>query len=220
MTVATKRNFGHLALHYMPGDEAPARRLLEILGATLVDNGPDPGNDGFCTVLLDGDTANHAENIFFLSNVKGPQLAIEEELRSRYRGAASVAAYDEALVNAPESISHIGLRYRSFDELEGVLLALEAAAAPGGELEGRISITRYKARPGLDAELDARIGQSPAFKGDERPAFANHWIQCFVRTDVCGYGILAFGQTFELDYVADGFFAEPPSFGRPKAKAS
>ena len=39
-----------MALHYLPGDEAAARRLLEHLGCTLVDNGPKPGEDGFCTV--------------------------------------------------------------------------------------------------------------------------------------------------------------------------
>ena len=32
---------GHVAMHYRPGDEAPARRLFELLGCTLVDNGPD-----------------------------------------------------------------------------------------------------------------------------------------------------------------------------------
>ena len=45
-------------------------------------------------------------------------------------------------------------------------------------------------------------------------AFANHWVQCFVRTDLFGYGILAFGQTIELDVVFDPFFAQPPTFGR------
>ena len=54
------RTIGHLALHYGPGDEGGARRLLELCGCTLLDNGPSPGNDGFCSVLLDGATASHA----------------------------------------------------------------------------------------------------------------------------------------------------------------
>ena len=54
------------------------------------------------------------------------------------------------------------------------------------------------------------MAASPAFTGDEPRAFANYWIQCFVKTDLFGYGILAFGQTIELDYVFEPFFAEPP----------
>src|ERR687887_2193282 len=73
---------GHLALHYRPGDEQPARRLLELLGCTLVDNGPAPGADGFCTVLVDKGTANHADNIMFLSELPPEQLALEDAIRS------------------------------------------------------------------------------------------------------------------------------------------
>ena len=62
-----ERHVGHLALHYAPGDERPARRLLELLGCTLLDNGPRPGEDGFCSVLVDGPTATFAENLMFLN---------------------------------------------------------------------------------------------------------------------------------------------------------
>ena len=47
---------GHLALHYRPGDEGQARRLFDLLGCTLVQNGPSPGTDGFSTVVIDGST--------------------------------------------------------------------------------------------------------------------------------------------------------------------
>ena len=63
------------------------------------------------------------------------------------------------------------------------------------------------------AEMAARIERSPAFRGDEPASFARHWIQCFVSTDLCGFGILAFGSTFELDYVFDPFFREPTQYG-------
>jgi len=215
-----QRAFGHLALHYMPGDEQPARRLLELLGCTLVDNGPDPGHDGFCTVLLDPTEANYADNLFFLSQVNAEQLAIEHAIRDALRSADTVSgvlhAYRAKTTAAPESISHIGIRYASFDALERVLLAVEEASAPGGVLEGRAQLVKYTVRPGLDAAADARVASSPAFSGDERPAFANHWVQCFVRTDVLGFGILALGHTFELDFVFEPFFAEPPSFGSPR----
>src|SRR5438445_287903 len=71
---------GHLALHYRPGDEQPARRLLQLLGCTLVDNGPAPGSDGFCTVLVDKGTANHADNVMFLSKLPPAQVAVEDAI--------------------------------------------------------------------------------------------------------------------------------------------
>src|SRR3954463_265671 len=79
--LAHKSVLGHLALHYMPGDEHQARRLLELLGCTLVDNGPAPGSDGFCTVLVNGSDANYADNIMFLSAVTPEQAAVEAAIR-------------------------------------------------------------------------------------------------------------------------------------------
>ena len=217
---ARQRVFGHLALHYMPGDERPARRLLELLGCTLVDNGPDPGNDGFATVHINSADTNHAENIFFLSGVTPEQLAIEQAITTALQldaNAGILDAYRAKTTKAPESISHIGIRYADFAELESVLAAVERAASPGGELAGRAALVKYAARMGLDADVDARMSASPAFSGDERPAFADHWVQCFVTTDLLGFGILALGHTFELDFVFDPFFTSPPpTFGRPR----
>lgn len=212
---------GHLALHYRDGDEHQARRLLELMGCKLVDNGPLPGADGFCTVLVDPDTGNHADNVMFLSRVPQQQAAIEDAIAD----ALAIETDDEsALVTAlrahaasnPESTSHIGFRYRTMEQLERILVDLERAAAPGGELEGRISVVKHCVRPGLDADVDRHMGASTVFAGVDKPSFADHWIQCFVNTDLCGFGILAFGSTFELDFVFDPFFDAPPSFGTPR----
>jgi hypothetical protein len=208
---------GHLAVHYHPGDEQPARRLLELIGCTMVDNGPAPGSDGFCTVLVDKGTGNYADNLMFLSALTPAQVAVEDAIRARLGDEEDLVAGLRGLgTTAPEALSHIGLRYRSFDDLERVLQALEAAAAPGGELAGRVEVVKHRARPGLDADVDARMAASPVFTGDEKPAFADHWVQCFVNTNLCGFGILAFGSTFELDYVFDQFMDHPPSFGTKK----
>jgi len=219
-----QRVFGHLALHYMPGDEQPARHLLQLLGCELVDNGPDPGNDGFCTVHINGTDTNHADNVFFLSQVAPEQLAIENAIAEAMQLATNATLVDQyraKTTKAPESISHIGIRYADFGEFETVLAAIDLAAAPGGALAGRAELVKYAARPGLDAGVDARMGASPAFSGQERPAFADHWVQCFVTTDLLGFGILAFGHTFEIDFIFDPFFsAPPPSFGRPRVPAS
>src|SRR2546423_10125928 len=73
---------GHLALKYMPGDERQSRRLLELLGCTLVDNGPSPGSDGFCTVLVNNADANYADNIMFLSVMTPEQAEVEDAIRA------------------------------------------------------------------------------------------------------------------------------------------
>lgn len=212
---------GHLALHYRDGDEQPARRLLELFGCKLVDNGPAPGSDGFCTVLVDPGTGNHADNVMFLSKLPAAQADIEDAISA----SLAIGASDESpsvgrlraqAASSPESTSHIGFRYRTMEDLERVLTDLDRAAAPGGELEGRISVTKHCVRPGLDAEVDRRMAASRVFDGVDKPSFANHWIQCFVHTDLCGFGILAFGSTFELDFVFDPFFDAPPSFGTPR----
>jgi hypothetical protein len=208
---------GHMALHYGPGDEQPARRMLELIGCTLVDNGPKPGSDGFCTVLIDQGSANYADNIMFLSRISDGQLKLEEAITAGLNAAPkgeddAVAAYRDKTLASPEIISHIGIRYSSFAALEEAIGALEEAAKPGGELEGRIQVTKH-IRLGLDPAIDERIAASPVFANDTQPAFADYWLQCFVRTDLCGFGILAFGHTFELDFVFEPFFVQPPKFG-------
>jgi hypothetical protein len=175
-------------------------------------------------VLVNATDANHADNIFFLGKVSDAQLAIEHAVRDAFAldtdaPSPLVTALRERVVVAPESTSHLGIRYRSFDELERVLIAIEDATAPGGLLHGRATLVKYKARPGVDPAADETIAASAAFSGEERPAFANGWIQCFVRTDLLGFGLLSLGSTFELDYVFDSFFVEPPSFGTKKAAA-
>jgi len=213
------RTIGHLALHYGPGDQAGARRLLELCGCTLLDNGPSPGKDGFCTVLLDDATATHAENLMFLSPVGAAQLELEQAIAKGLGiGTAdedpAAAVFKQSKHDKPESSAHIGIRYSSFEALEEIVMALEKAAMPGGELAGRLEITKYKAPPGLDPEVDRRIAASPIFDNDTRPSFAKWWVQIFVRTDLFAHGLLQFGQTIELDYVFEPFYSHlPPKFG-------
>src|ERR1019366_9108162 len=108
--MGTGSAIGHMALHYGPGDEQPARRLLELIGCTLVDNGPKPGFDGFCTVLVDQGSANYADNIMFLSRVSDGQLQLEEAITAGLNAGPqgegdAVAAYRGKTLASPESIS-------------------------------------------------------------------------------------------------------------------
>jgi hypothetical protein len=216
--MTTARALGHLALYYAPGDMEPSRQLLRDLGCTLVENGPRPGVDGFCTVLVDGDSANYADNILFLAPLTPTQQELERTIRDHFGidtndAADSATAFTEMKRVSPETASHFAIRYRELEALESALAAVEVDCASGGPLHGRVELTKYRARPGLDAAVDARMAASRAFTGEELPAFADHWIQCFVKTDLFGYGILAFGQTIELDYIFEPFFAQPPKFG-------
>ena len=129
----------------------------------------------------------------------------------------TLTAYRQMRYDKPESIAHIGIRYKTFEEVEQAILALEKAAQPGGEFEGRIEIAKFRARPGLDPAIDQRMAESPIFDETAKPAFANYWVQCFVKTDLLAHGLLALGQTIELDYVFEGFFDEAPWFGPPRA---
>ena len=216
------RTIGHLALHYGPGDQQGARRLLELCGCTLMDNGPSPGNDGFCSVLLDGTSASHAENLMFLSPVGKAQLDLEQAIAKGLRIGTddedpAAALFTQFKYDKPESSAHIGIRYASFESLEDTVMALEKAAKPGGELAGRLEITKFKAPPGLDPEVDRRIAASPIFTEDTLPSFAKWWVQIFVRTNLFAHGLLSFGQTIELDYVFEPFYSNlPPTFGRGK----
>src|SRR5262245_25598091 len=196
-----------------------SRRLLEDLGCSLVEHGPSPGRDGFCTVLVDDDDPTYADNILFLAPLTPTQQELECAIREHFgigdaSAAASATAFTDMKRNSPETASHFAIRYRELEGLERALASIESDTAEGGLLHGRAELTKYRARPNPAPAVDARMAASPAFTGDEPPAFANYWIQCFVKTDLFGYGILAFGQTIELDYIFDPFFAEPPKFGR------
>jgi hypothetical protein len=205
------RVLGHLALYYRPGTQAAARTLLTDLGCELVDNGPRPGEDGFCSGLLDGATANHHDNVVYLAQMGEAQWALEQQV-DVLLATDDGAAFHDRMSEWPESAPHVGLKYESLDELESAVLALERHSAPGGPLEGTINVARYRARPGLDPEVDARMATSPVFAQDDRPAFGDHIVQVFVRTNL--FGALTSAATIELDYAFPPFYGRVPTFGR------
>lgn len=218
----TGATIGHLALHYRPGDEEQARRLFELFGCTLVQNGPAPGADGFSSVVVDDESWNFVDNVLYLSRASGTQLALEDAItEGLHAGKADedprLAAYHEMRAEWPESLNHVGIRYSSFEALERAVTAIETATAPGGELAGRASITKFKARAGLDPEIDAAMAASTIFDDDDRPAFTDYGVQCFVKTDLFAAGVIALGQTIELDYFFAPAFETVPDFGAARA---
>jgi hypothetical protein len=204
------RVLGHVALYYRPGEEVAARTLLADLGCELVDNGPRPGEDGFCSALVDPGTANHHDNVVYVARMGEAQWALEQQIDEILRTDAG-DALRARLAEWPESGPHMGLKYESLDDLEAAIGAIVGHAAPGGPLDGKVTVTRYRARPGLDADTDARIAASTVFTADDRTAFGDHIVQIFVRTTL--FGALTSASTIELDYAFPPFYDRIPTFG-------
>jgi hypothetical protein len=208
---------GHLAVHYRPGDFAWARLLFEALGAHLEDNGPD----GFTTIVFDHDAWNYVDNVMYLSQAGPVKLGLEAAVtEALHLGDANedprATAFRALRAASPESLDHVGVRYASFEALERAVTALTRLTGPGGELEGRAAITRYRARAGQSAHIDDVMAASSIFRdGDEDgTSFADYGVQVFVETDLCATGLFALGQTIELDYFFEPAFEIMPDFGR------
>ena len=219
MTTTQHATIGHVAMYYLPGDEVQTRRLFELLGCTLVDNGPDPGNDGFTSVVVSGPDWNHVDDILYLAPASAQQQALEAAIGEALRAGSDdehPALRDFRAVREewPEIYTHFGIRFRSLDDVERAVAAIEIAGAPGGELEGRASVSRFRARAGRGEAIDQRMEESTVFDADDRPAFGDYAVQCFVKTDLVAAGIPALGQTIELDYYFDPAFDAPADYSK------
>jgi len=217
MTATQINRMGHLAMHYREGDFELARRLLEDLGFTLLDNGPRPGEDGFCTVLVDGDEASCAENILFLSKVSPFQQALEDTIVEKLGWGtehqdAALTEFLERRDERAEAVAHFGIRYATFERLEAVIGRLERDASPDGLLNDRVTLYKRIAPPRFSASIDARCAGSQVFAGVEQYGPAKNWVQCRIVTDLLAFGLVALGAEFELNYVFPEWFEETPSF--------
>ena len=218
---SSNATLGHLALHYRPGDFEPARALFEALGAHLEDNGPA----GFCTIVFGREGWNYVDNVMYLGQAGPVKLGLEAAVTESLRIGTDdedprATAFRNMRDSSPESLDHVGIRYASFEELERAVLALQDATAPGGALEGRAVVTKYRARAGQDEAIDAQMATSPIFRDHDEAgtSFADYGVQVFVKTDLCTTGLFAMGQTIELDYFFEPAFEHMPDFGRKQPK--
>jgi hypothetical protein len=119
-------------------------------------------------------------NVIYLSEVREPQWDLERVLAERVRDDAELRAalerYDTKARRSPHGITHFGLRYPGFEELEAVIDRLEHHLPP--QLEGRVAVDPV--RP------------------DDPRSMTDELIQAFVRTDVVCAGLFPFGQLIEL----------------------
>lgn len=170
----------HVEAIYRPGERQLAIDLFEALGCRTIDTGsPSPAGSTYISVHPDPDDRSH-DNVLYLSEMPMQQRGLEDLLQARMevddelRAARDV--YRGMADDKPFGLSHVALRYPSFEVMDQVLEGLEERLTP--ELRPRILLKVF--RPGDSEEIG--------------------WdsIQAFVYTDLAVCGISAFGQVFEL----------------------
>jgi hypothetical protein len=185
MQAATRTGavLSHVETHYRPGERQMAIDLFQALGCATVDTGMTSGA-GSTYISVHTDPGERGEdNVIYLCEMPAEQARLDEALRRRIETDAELRAlrdgFRELAAARPFDLSHVAVRYPSFESLERVLEGLEARLTP--ELKPRVTLKVF--RPGEFAELESVGIES---------------LQAFVYTDVAASGVSAFGQIFEL----------------------
>lgn len=170
----------HVEAIYRPGDRQLAIDLFEALGCTIYDTGTrSPAGSTYISVHPDPDDRSH-DNALYLSEMPAEQLGLDELLRRRIETdeelRASLDRYQGMAHERPYGLSHVAIRYPTFECIEQVLNNFEAQLTPA--LKSRLTLKVF--RPGDNDEL-----------GPDS-------IQAFLYTDIAVAGISAFGQVIEL----------------------
>jgi hypothetical protein len=170
----------HVETLYRPGERRLAIELAEALGCAITDTGfKGDGVDTFLAVHPNPDDRNGQNNVFYMSQVRPEQLALEERLKRLSADpdfASDLERYREAARTKPFGVPHFALRYRSGKDVE------EVAERINGSLKQR-----------LKDRLNLRIFRP----GDEDAAVGN-LIQGFLHQDVIVSGSFLMGQLIEL----------------------
>lgn len=175
------RLLNHVEILYQRGERELAKTFFETLGCTIVDTETDPGTGStILYVYPDAGEQDRLNNVMYLSEVRDEQREIERVLATRLGADVdlreALARYDQKARRTPHGITHFGLRYRSFDDLEVVI---------------------DRSTHGLPDELQGRVSVEPIRPGDPR-SMTDELIQAFVRTDVVCAGLFVLGQLIEL----------------------
>ncbi len=175
------RLVNHIEILYQRGERELAKQFFALLGCTIVDTQTESGTGSSILFVYPEPTCqDRLNNVVYLSEIRQPQFELEQLLAEHIAAdpalADAIARYDHKARNEPHGITHFGLRYPSFDDLETVIARVEHELPP--EMQGRVEITAV--RP-----------------GDPR-SFTDELIQAFVRTDIVCAGLFPFGQLIEL----------------------
>lgn len=171
----------HLEVLYQRGERELAMDFFRLLGCTPVPT-PQMNETGstYICVHPDENDQDGMNNVLYLSEIREPQLKLEQAVRAAAEKdadlAAALARYRERARRLPYGIPHFGLRFPSFASIEPVLEALVSVSEPA--MKDRVHVTTI--RP------------------DNEAALAQDLIQAFVYTDIVANGFFCFGQVIEL----------------------
>lgn len=170
----------HVEAVYRPGERQLAIALFEALGWMTRDTGTkSPAGSTYVSVHPDHDYRS-LDNAIYLSEMPAEQRRMDDILRQGIAADPELRAardrYREMADQRPYGLSHIAVRYPSFESLERALARFDDRLTP--ELRSRINIRVF--RPGDSEDI-----------GDDS-------IQAFLYTDLAVCGISAFGQVFEI----------------------
>lgn len=170
----------HVELSYRPGEGELAIQLFETLGCTVVDITKELGSSGrYLGVFSESAGRDSLNNVLYVSEMREPQLLLEDLIGRRMQDDVELRAaveQNDLVRKKPGYVSHFGLRFLGFEELEAVISRLT---------------------DGLPAELTGRVTVYPPFQV-QLPALGTEVLQTFIHTDIVGPGFFPFGQLIEL----------------------
>jgi hypothetical protein len=171
----------HLATFYQPGEQHLAVKVYQALGCRVSNTTFGPGDKGL-VFHVEPEADDLVNNVIYASEVTPVQWQFEQELRGALSERESLgrafATYGAQRESQPESATHFGIRYATFENLKRALKKLEEDLDP--ELHGRLKVTQVSHLPAGTSFLTEDV------------------ISVFVVTDVIAAGLLTLGQTIEL----------------------
>jgi hypothetical protein len=171
----------HVETLYRPGERALAIELVEALGCSITDTGfKGDGVDTFLAVHPNPNDPDPQNNVFYMSQIRPEQFAVEERLRQFSETEAGFAeqlnAYRNAARTKPFGVPHFALRLQSTDAIR--------------HAEARI---RNEASEALRERVHLRV-----FYPGDADAAVGKVVQGFLYQDVVVSGSFLMGQLIEL----------------------
>jgi hypothetical protein len=171
----------HVETLYRPGERELAIELVEALGCSVTDTGfMGDGVDTFLAVHPNPNDPDPQNNVFYMSQVRPEQLAVEDHLKQLGKTdagfAAQLSAYRNAARTKPFGVPHFALRLQSTDAIRRAETRIKEEASEA--LRERVHLRVFYP---LDA--DAAVGTV---------------VQGFLYQDVVVSGSFLMGQLIEL----------------------
>ncbi len=179
-----RRQLNHVEMMYRPGERALARRVFELLGMRVIDNGAE-----WLFANVDPAIGDVRNNACYASEMTPQQWALEQALTSLITAdgtgpsgdvGPAVAEYLTRLRTEPQRAFHFGINILDRADFDATLDRIRAAKT--------------------DADLAGRVELIGVYHPDDPGTLAPNMIQAFVRTDVVSAGLVAFGQHVELQW--------------------